>query len=271
MWPLQRLPLLLIGTALLAFSAHAQLTWRFHLAFEDGSGARDTLWFIYDTTGTVGSDFNPVVDDHLSEGAVEMDLEAFNVWTWNWQYDSTKTQAWPYFMYPMAEMPVMAFNYVAPVTIRWDRDLFNAPELPTAPHIGHAILGGEYFFWTGLEDPLVGGFNMLAADSVLIQEPAWMFVQTTMIFGESSGLGVGEAHIVPLRLYPNPAMDRVMRVAPAIVDRMEVMDAGGRVVHVAGPLSSGGWKDVAHLPAGSYAIHGIAMDGSRYHGKFIKV
>ena len=39
----------------LSLTTIAQPTWRFHLAFEDGTGARDTIWMVYDTTATLGS------------------------------------------------------------------------------------------------------------------------------------------------------------------------------------------------------------------------
>ena len=34
---------------LLSFSVGAQQQWRFHLAFEDANGAKDTIWLVWDT------------------------------------------------------------------------------------------------------------------------------------------------------------------------------------------------------------------------------
>jgi hypothetical protein len=45
--------------------------------------------------------------------------------------------------------------------------------------------------------------------------------------------------------------------------------AGWAVARTGEPPSS--TTDVGHLPAGSYTILAMAMDGIRYHGKFIKV
>ncbi|MDX9751426.1 MAG: hypothetical protein RBT71_10135, partial [Flavobacteriales bacterium] len=111
-------------------ATHAQPTWRFHLAFEDGSGARDTLWFIYDTTATMTSSGN--VDYELGEGAVPMGDGAFHVFTRNAHWDSTKTVAWPYSWYPEFNTynTIEAINWVPPMTIRWDTSLFHAPYLP---------------------------------------------------------------------------------------------------------------------------------------------
>ncbi|MEI2419331.1 hypothetical protein V6O07_03590, partial [Arthrospira platensis SPKY2] len=40
---------LLLGT----LHVSAQPQWRFHLAFEDAIGAKDTIWFVYDTTASI--------------------------------------------------------------------------------------------------------------------------------------------------------------------------------------------------------------------------
>jgi hypothetical protein len=45
--------ILLALACTLAVAATAQPTWRFHLAFEDGTGAKDTIWFVFDTTATI--------------------------------------------------------------------------------------------------------------------------------------------------------------------------------------------------------------------------
>ena len=249
---------------------HAQPQWRFHLAFEDGAGARDTLWFIWDTTATVGSDFNPQVDEHLGEGAVEMDLNEFNAWVWNWQLDSTKTQAWPYGMYPIAEMLFMGFNATPPLIIRWDTTLFHADELPHPP-IGLAVLSGDYFWANGLEDPLVGGFNMLTADSVLIDDPEWMFWSCGMIFDHGSGLSIQEAPIEQSLISPNPVGDQFTWMGPATHGRIELIDGSGRVVRRIEGHDSATPIDVSGLAAGTYHLRMTTTNNTWHHGKIIKM
>ena len=70
--------LLLALACSLAVAAAAQPTWRFHLAFEDGTGARDTIWFVFDTTATNSAG---MVDEHLGEGAEVVGLN----WTGSMQ------------------------------------------------------------------------------------------------------------------------------------------------------------------------------------------
>ena len=247
----------------------AQPQWRFHLAFEDGTGAKDTLWWIYDTTATEGWDTNPQVDEHLGEGAVEMNPDVFNIWTWNWQYDSTKTRAWPYTLYPIAEIRVRGFNATPPLIIRWDTTLFHADQLPHPP-IGLAVLSGDYFWATGLEDPLVGGFNMLTADSVLIDDPEWMFWGCWMFFDHGSGLSVQEVNSETQLIYPNPVGDQFTWIGPAMNGYVEIIDGGGRVVFASKLRPGATTIDVRHVPAGVYLVRAF-NNNSRYHARLIKI
>jgi hypothetical protein len=118
----------LISPLLLCFIAcfsQAQPQWKFHLAFEDATGARDTIWFIWDTT----AHFILPVDEHLGEGRTEMNLNEFNVFVRNHEGDSTKTFSLPYGI-PDLTNSIYAINYQYPITLRWDSSMFNAPFLP---------------------------------------------------------------------------------------------------------------------------------------------
>jgi hypothetical protein len=151
-----------ICASLFACSAAAQPQWRFHLAFEDGTGARDTIWFIWDTTATMG------LDTHLGQGSVQMDMDVFNVWMYNPASDSTKTLAYPYSSFPWhGEQEIHGFNYQYPITIRWDRSLFQAEYLPNPDTINTAVMNGQYFYWYG-NMPFPGVHSLLEEDSVVV-------------------------------------------------------------------------------------------------------
>ena len=141
-----------------------QPQWRFHLAFEDGTGARDTIWLIYDTMATIPTvpPPGPNVDSILGEAGVDIEPDGFNVWVRNALWDSTKTIAMPYSWYPIFEGPsgVDAVNWTPPITIRWDTSLFHAPYLPGPESIGRATLGGNYFFFNN-NHPELHAFDML--------------------------------------------------------------------------------------------------------------
>jgi hypothetical protein len=59
----------------------AQPQWKFHIAFEDATGAKDTIWCIWDTTATDGSLTS--VDTAFGEAGVTFDYNVFNVWIYN--------------------------------------------------------------------------------------------------------------------------------------------------------------------------------------------
>ncbi|MBK7287391.1 MAG: hypothetical protein IPI95_09950 [Flavobacteriales bacterium] len=133
----------------LSLTTIAQPTWRFHLAFEDGTGARDTIWMVYDTTATLGSNPwpGPNVDTLLGEGPVDVDDGLFHVFRTNAIGDTTNTNAYPYSQYPNFDgTSIDAINWTPPMTITWDTSLFHAPYLPYAQgHFGIALMDGIAF------------------------------------------------------------------------------------------------------------------------------
>src|SRR5437868_898060 len=104
---------LVLFFSILVGSVAAQPQWKFHVAFEDGIGARDTIWFIWDTTA---HDMLPT-DTVLGEGAVNFNHNVFNVWIYNYDNDSTKTFALSYGTFPSHGTQIYAFNYQYPITI----------------------------------------------------------------------------------------------------------------------------------------------------------
>jgi hypothetical protein len=259
----------------MATTASTQPTWRFHIAFEDGTGARDTIWMVYDTTATTGSDFNPQVDYALGEGAVTIDPTIFNVWTWNWDGDSTKTHAFPYSWFPILDGTIIdAINWVPPMTIRWDTSLFHAPYLPYAQgSFGIAFMDGIAFsqFDTGLG---FGQYNMLTNDSVTI-DLLWDFLfpipvtlgpdDHTAISGHSAPDGL-------LRTWPNPAHDKIrLRPLAGYVKTVSITDIAGRqTLLLSNPIPSEE-LDISELPPGRYFIHIITNQNQIYHGTFEKI
>jgi len=137
-----RLVQVVLGFAL-GTTALAQPQWRFHLAFEDATGARDTIWFV-------------------------LNMNAFNVWVYNWVLDSTKTHALPYIYFPSHGAEIRAFNYVFPVTLRWDTALFWADYLPNPAAINTARMDCAHFFSFN-NDPYLQAYNMLLDDSVAVE------------------------------------------------------------------------------------------------------
>jgi hypothetical protein len=268
---LQHLPLALISAALLALTAQAQPTWRFHLAFEDGAGARDTLWFVYDTTATTGA----TVDHELGEGPMPMGDGAFHVYALNAQQDSATTIAWPYTMFPYFETgnTIEGINWVPPMTIRWDTSLFHAPYLPYEQgSFGTARMDGNLFY--GLNnDPMLQAYNMLIDDSVVVWELWDYLFPFGVLFepGTSDPLVVNEpTACVEVRAWPNPAKTDLWLDGTSGLMDIVISDASGRIVRNVIGHESREPIDVSGLALGTYMVHAVAQGGGRYQGKFIK-
>jgi hypothetical protein len=191
----------------------AQQPWRFHIAFEDGSGQRDTLWMVFDTTATEGIDYQ------LGEGTPEYDPNAFNVFMYNMNVDSTKVKAYPYWIYPtMSTDEDFAINYTYPVIIRWDTALFHAPYLPNNPPanppMNVAIIEGSYQFFVLGFDPTAPYFhttNMFTKDSVFCPEDTNgpthvpLFGDLGFIFGYDPYLSIETLITKNISIFPNPS------------------------------------------------------------------
>lgn len=160
--------LIVLSTIVLSLPIKAQQQWKFHIAFEDATMARDTIWFIWDTTATFEG-----ADTLLNEVSAVFDYEKFNVWTYNpglFYPDSIKTLAFPY-IHSLGGQ-IHAMNFELPIKITWDSSLFHAPWLPSTPvgWVNSAGIGNDYFFH--INNVEVGGFfDMTIADSIIAPEP----------------------------------------------------------------------------------------------------
>jgi len=157
--------LLLLNVLLLfgAFESIAQPQWKFHVAFEDATSAKDTIWFIWDTTATLYG-----LDTTLGEKPVTLNYSIFNVWTnnkVNTDYDTIKTIAIPY--NESFETTIEAINFELPITITWDSSMLHADWLPPTPvgWVNYARIDNDYFFLYN-NNGLAHQYDMTLSDSV---------------------------------------------------------------------------------------------------------
>lgn len=253
-----------------ALQTHSQPQWRFHLAFEDAAGAKDTIWFLYDTTASIS-----VANVELGEDYFPISPTEFNVWIWRNGDNALKLRAWPYSIFPLGEVPISGSNYTPPLTIRWDTSLFQSPDLPSTvtSYIRYAGLFSTYFWLTGTSNLGTEGFDMLLSDSVVFDGPyadEWIF-GLTMIFDyhDPTGTGIGEHSLPSLGIFPNPTKDRMVLDAPEVLTEILVVDAVGRAVLRVVPPGMGPVEvDVSGLPAGSFLVHARGR-ASMYRGKVV--
>jgi len=152
--------------AILTYSIQltAQPQWKFHVAFEDATNAKDTIWFIWDTAALFYG-----VDTALGEGNPSMNYNDFNVFTLTWDtypdYDTTKVVAHLY-EYSFGHT-IEAINYELPIKITWDTALLHADWLPPTPvgWVNYARIDNDYFFFYN-NNGLAHQYDMTLSDSV---------------------------------------------------------------------------------------------------------
>jgi len=213
----------------------AQQPWRFHIAFEDGSGQRDTLWMIFDNNATIG------IDTLLGELTPQFDSTEFNVFMQSYDTIYTKVRAYPYSLYPyMTTGSIYSINYTYPVIIRWDTALFHAPYLPTSPTMNIAIIVGNYpFFMLPIDPtaPYLHTINMLTKDSLFCPEDL-NGVQFPLFGDQSLGFAVDHDNYLYLvekktervLLYPNPANEYLLVSMENPVISFCITDMTGNIV-----------------------------------------
>ena len=271
--------LILLLALALACTTTAQPTWRFHLAFEDGTGARDTIWLVYDTSVVQTQSHWPVDIGEYQQSRVGLDYNdgEFHVFTINDLIDSTNSMAFPYSWYPIFETgnSINAINWTPPMSIKWDTSLFHAPYLPyDQGHIGLAVMSGLAFsqFNDGTLD--FGMLSMLIRDSVRIDFLSEYLFAFAVYFDAVDDIGVEEHDPgrTPLRVWPNPAHTVVHIESPGSgVQELFIWDVAGRqLLELAYPGTTGP-MDVSTLGPGTYFITLRTKQNQRYHATFQKI
>jgi len=257
---------LLLGT----IHTHAQPQWRFHLAFEDATGAKDTIWFVYDTTASIS-----IANIELGEDYFPISPTDFNVWIWRTGDNALKLRAWPYTMFPLGEVPISGSNYTPPLTIRWDPSLFQSPALPSTPtsYIRYPGLCGYQILYHGIETwSGTSCYSMFLSDSLVFVAPpleSTLYLNMIFDYDDPTGTGISEHSLPTLDIFPNPTKGRMVLTAPEPLTEVLVLDALGRAVLRVAPPSTGPVElDVSTLPAGSYFVHARGR-ASMYRGKVV--
>lgn len=210
------------------------------------------------------------MDTYLGEGGVIFDYSQFNVWVQNAVGDSTKTNAIPYSWYPIHGGTIIdAFNWVPPITIRWDTALFHAPYLPTTDTIRRATMGGTYFFFNN-NRPEIHAFDMFLTDSVVVSVDADLLFPVGVYVSGEPWTGIVESSLSGRRPTPNPTEGMVYLPILEPLETLLVTDDLGRIVM--GPMTQpdGNLLDLSALPDGSYILLGTTVSKRLYHEKIIK-
>ena len=149
--------------------------FKFHLAFEDATGAKDTIWVIWDSLATNG--YDPI----FNETPQSLPTNNFRVYMYYNATDSGKVKALGY-NYNGVNFHIHAKDYVYPITMTWDTSIMYNNNLPF--QIREAILDNEWFFLNNNWPPY-HAYNMLR-DNVYPYMEAHMELskKTTILFPE---------------------------------------------------------------------------------------
>jgi hypothetical protein len=275
--------ILLLATLAISLNLPAQIQWKFHLAFEDATAAKDTIWFIWDTSATVYG-----IDTLLGEGNPHIDYNAFNVWTLTGgagtgYFDTTKVVAYPY--YGQFNEVINAMNFVLPVKITWDSSLFRADWLPTEPvgWVNSAWISNDYFFSVNNTDnhyfDLALDNQTIMPDSTIVgteEESPWFWLP-----GSNFPLGIGlsqnptifvKDNLVEKRyfIYPNPVSSLLKVDSNQEFSIIRVFNMHGKCLKFFKTVSFPLNIDFAGFDRGIYVIQLISTENLYYYEKIIK-
>jgi hypothetical protein len=265
--------------------AQQQPRWVFPLWFEDATGKKDTLYFAWDEEADLNSLDTvfgeiPIYADSLD---YPYDSTNFTVWALTFKNNPavpdlvdyvapTKCFIVEYYNeFPTSNIigtRINAYNftYQLPITIRWDRNLFNSPSLITP--VKQAYFESEYIFYTLGSN---GKINLMEEDSVLLEEynlvqghfPMYLIIET------SDPLLIKEEEKT-VKFYPNPTCDfiRINTTHPDFT--VKLFDALGKEIAAYSKLTTS-TIDVSELPIGVYFVRLIDNHTQQqYCSKFLK-
>ena len=195
--------------------------WSFYLAFEDATGARDTIWALLDTASTI-SEGN--ISGLFGEVPIQPDSMNFQVWFYHPNDNnggSNPTHYYNTFLEMLSSdvifgPEIIAANYQLPITVTWDTTLFMADILYENGGfpVNYAKIDNQYLFMTYQEgnwDP-ENGWDMTIIDHVELPTFWWgsqtHFPLTIRIKRGPLGTGVGVDKIkeANFSISPNPAV-----------------------------------------------------------------
>ncbi len=252
--------------------------WKFYLAFEDATGAKDTIWIGLDENGTVGN-LNP----DLGEVPVQLDSTEFNVW----MNVYPSMEAFKTYVGSINHSPsiiVFGMNQVLPITLSWDTAFFNSPVLQEtmAGPICNPRLESSWFENYTNAVWLHNQYSMVFDNHVVLPEAPWLLQpHFPMTFYTDRNhicepLDVNNTDdFKQLVLFPNPCTDYLELRTDAVLQQVKVYDLNGRVVLSRNGTGNGSSSaplrlNVRALPAGMYLLSAVDVNGRSGVQKFMK-
>ncbi len=220
------LVILILSFVCINTNVRAQPQWKFYIAFEDNTGARDTIWCIWDTLAT-----STGVDTIYGEQAVQLDHSKFNVFIFNQNSDTTKTSALD--SLGAHQLLIEAINYQHPISITWDSTILhqNLTFLPTG-YANCARIDNDYFFL--VNNSWYQQFDMWIDDHAYAPWYSWasqsQFPMRIYILSDPSiGLDEYNNRGKPV-LYPNPVSSFVTMENSELITGWELISLQSTII-----------------------------------------
>ncbi|MCC6181090.1 MAG: T9SS type A sorting domain-containing protein [Bacteroidia bacterium] len=251
----------------LCTKSHAQAQWKFHLAFEDATGAKDTIWLIWDTSAVLW-DYDPL----LGEGHVDIDLDNFSTWVINYNNDTTKTTAEPFISSALGNYIYGTENFQSPLTLSWDSSLFHAPNLPQPVNL--AYMDNGYFFGNN-NCPFCHHFDMLIDNHVTIDLnvfpydffPVFINIERGAVLNINENISISKKK--PL-ISPNPASYLISIKSDKNIKECSLIDNTGIVVLYQSVRDmTNNVLSVQDISSGVYVLKIINQNNEVYYEKII--
>lgn len=257
---------------------NAQPQWKYHIAFEDATGAKDTVWFIWDESATYEGN-----DIALGEVPVSLNLEEFNVYMHNpglTYIDTFKVAAIPY--YYGFDHQVRAFNFQLPISISWDTSLLHAGFLPPEPvgWVNFARLYNDYFFMINNLPP-THEFDMTQTNKVQAPDPAntdpwfwqlWVHFPMDVFLDQNPYTVIEESKekLDLITISPNPVNSKLNVKSIEDIYSIIVYNSSGQQLLELYPQSKATQVDVSTFKPGIYYLNLINNQHKIHYKKFIK-
>jgi hypothetical protein len=241
--------------------------FKFHLAFEDATGAKDTIWVIWDSLATNG--YDPI----FNETPQSLPTNNFRVYMYYNATDSGKVKALGY-NYNGVNFHIHAKDYVYPITMTWDTSIMYNNNLPF--QIREAILDNEWFFLNNNWPPY-HAYNMLTSDSIELPTFTWgsqdhfpiYFYMGYTIFTGNKEIENTESKIT---VFPNPTNDKleiVLENSTVNLVQFKIVDINGKVVKQLSHFLDKTIIDVCDFQKGVYFIEIISNKRMKIVEKFV--
>src|SRR5690554_5145103 len=265
------LSLCLIFVSIIHNTTKAQLQqdaqWAFYIAFEDATGAKDTVWILADTANTWYS----TVSGLYGEVPITPDSINFQVWFYHPAENSYPYGAWNRYNtlvfpiennYPMGNS-IEAANYELPIMMRWDSTLFNADVLyEYGDPVNHAWLDNDYFFL--LINGYQQNFQLLLDDHVEMPD-LWNHFPLLVSLKRGPGeyTSVGNVKTQEFSIFPNPATTHILLSFPKATNaNLRIFNANGVLVKTGVVHGDQKQVDLKGFAAGLYFVEIKDENGS---------